>query len=31
MTNIEELKEFGLEIPDNMKEGKVILDVYTEI
>ena len=31
MTNIEELKEFGLEIPDTMKEGKVILDVYTEI
>jgi thioredoxin 1 len=30
MTNIEELKEFGLEIPDTMKEGKVILDVYTE-
>ena len=31
MTSIEELKEFGLEIPDTMKEGKVILDVYTEI
>ena len=31
MTNINELKEFGLEIPDNMQEGKVILDVYTEI
>jgi len=31
MTNIEELKEFGLDIPDTMKEGKVILDVYTEI
>jgi thioredoxin 1 len=30
MTNIEELKEFGLEITDDMKEGKVILDVYTE-
>ena len=30
MTNIEELTEFGLEIPDAMKEGKVILDVYTE-
>jgi thioredoxin 1 len=29
MTNIEELKEFGLDIPDTMKEGKVILDVYT--
>ena len=31
MTNIEELKEFGFDIPDTMKEGKVILDVYTEI
>jgi len=31
MTSIEELKEFGLEITDDMKEGKVILDVYTEI
>ena len=31
MTNIEELKEFGLEIPDTMKEGKVVVDVYTEI
>lgn len=31
MTSIEELKEFGLEIPDTMKEGKVIVDVYTEI
>ncbi|MFX1374993.1 MAG: thioredoxin family protein [Promethearchaeota archaeon] len=30
MTNIEELKEFGLDIPDTMKEGNVILDVYTE-
>ncbi|MFX1278308.1 MAG: thioredoxin family protein [Promethearchaeota archaeon] len=30
MTHIEELTEFGLEIPDTMKEGKVILDVYTE-
>jgi thioredoxin 1 len=30
MTNIDELKEFGLEIPDTMKEGKVIVDVYTE-
>ena len=29
MTNIEELKEFGLDVPDTMKEGKVILDVYT--
>ena len=31
MTNIEELKAFGLEITDDMKEGKVIVDVYTEI
>ena len=31
MTNIDELKEFGLEITDDLKEGKVILDVYTEI
>ena len=31
MTNIEELQEFGLEISDIMKEGKVVLDVYTEI
>ncbi|KKK46236.1 hypothetical protein LCGC14_1170210 [marine sediment metagenome] len=30
MTNIEELKEFGLDIPDTLNEGKVILDVYTE-
>jgi thioredoxin 1 len=29
MTNIEELKEFGLEITENMKQGKVIVDVYT--
>lgn len=31
MTKIEELQEFGLEITDDLKEGKVILDVYTEI
>ncbi|MHA2039165.1 MAG: thioredoxin family protein [Promethearchaeota archaeon] len=30
MTKIEELQEFGLEITDDLKEGKVILDVYTE-
>ncbi len=30
MTNIEELKDFGLDIPDTMKEGKVVLDIYTE-
>ncbi len=29
MTNIEELKEFGIEITENMKQGKVIIDVYT--
>ena len=29
MTNIEELKEFGLEITESMKQGKVIIDVYT--
>ncbi len=27
--NIEELKEFGLEVTDDMKQGKVIVDVYT--
>jgi thioredoxin 1 len=27
--NIEELKEFGLEISDEMKQGKVIIDVFT--
>ena len=30
MTNIDELKEFGLEITDDLHEGKVILDIYTE-
>jgi thioredoxin-like negative regulator of GroEL len=30
MTKIEELQEFGLEITDDLKEGKVVLDVYTE-
>ncbi|MFX1301895.1 MAG: thioredoxin family protein [Promethearchaeota archaeon] len=29
MMNIEELKEFGLEVTDDMKQGKVIVDVYT--
>ncbi len=29
MTNIEELKEFGIEITENMKQRKVIIDVYT--
>ena len=29
MVNIEELKDYGLEITDEMKNGKVIIDVYT--
>lgn len=29
MTNIEELKKFGLDITEDMKQGKVIVDVYT--
>jgi thioredoxin-like negative regulator of GroEL len=29
MTNIEELKKFGLGITEDMKQGKVILDIYT--
>lgn len=29
MMNIEELKEFGLEVTEDMKQGKVIVDVYT--
>jgi thioredoxin 1 len=29
MTNIEELKKFGLNITEDMKQGKVILDIYT--
>ena len=29
MVNIEELKDYGLEITDKMKKGKVIIDVYT--
>ncbi len=29
MTRIEELKDYGIEIADNMKEGHVIIDVYT--
>ncbi len=29
MTNIEELKKFGLDVTDDMKQGKVILDIYT--
>ncbi|MBY9020535.1 MAG: thioredoxin family protein [Candidatus Lokiarchaeota archaeon] len=30
MTRIEELKDFGIEIADNMKEGHVIIDVFTQ-
>jgi thioredoxin 1 len=30
MTKIEELQEFGLEITEDLKDGKVVLDVYTE-
>ena len=29
MTNIEELSKFGLTITEDMKQGKVIVDVYT--
>jgi thioredoxin 1 len=29
MTNIEELKNFGINITEDMKEGKVIFDIYT--
>ena len=29
MINIEELREYGLEITEDMKQGKVIVDVYT--
>ncbi|MFX1591541.1 MAG: thioredoxin family protein [Promethearchaeota archaeon] len=29
MTNIEELTKFGLKITEDMKQGKVILDIYT--
>ena len=30
MTRIEELADFGIEIADSMKEGYVIIDVFTE-
>ncbi len=30
MTNIEELEEYGFEITEDMKKGKVIVDIYTE-
>lgn len=29
MLNIDELKEFGLQISEEMKQGKVVIDVYT--
>ena len=29
MTDIEELKQFGLDITEDMKNGKVVIDVYT--
>ena len=29
MTNIDELKQYGLDISEEMKQGKVIIDVYT--
>ncbi|MFX0006090.1 MAG: thioredoxin family protein [Promethearchaeota archaeon] len=29
MTSIEELKKFGLDITEDMKQGKVILDIFT--
>jgi len=30
MTRIEELKDFGIEITEDMKEGNVIIDVFTQ-
>ncbi|MBY9014108.1 MAG: thioredoxin family protein [Candidatus Lokiarchaeota archaeon] len=30
MTRIEELKDYGIEIADSMKEGYVIIDVFTQ-
>ena len=29
MTNIEELKNYGLDITESMKHGKLIVDIYT--
>jgi len=29
MTNIEELTKFGLDITEDMKQGKVVVDLYT--
>lgn len=29
MTNIEDLKEYGLTITDELKQGKVVIDVFT--
>ena len=30
MVNIEELRQFGLEVTDAMKEGISVIDIYTE-
>ena len=30
MVNIEELKQFGLPVIDDMKKGITVIDVYTE-
>ena len=30
MTRIEELKDFGIEVADDMKEGYVLIDVFTQ-
>ena len=30
MTRIEELKDFGIEITEDMKEGNVLIDVFTQ-
>ncbi len=30
MTSIEDLKDFGIEITEDMKEGHVIIDIFTQ-
>ena len=30
MTSIEDLKDFGIEITDDMKEGRVVIDIFTQ-
>jgi thioredoxin len=30
MTSIEDLKDFGIEITEDMKEGRVIIDIFTQ-